>query len=80
MLVGRDKVEIFPALSKVHFNGIEISLHQDQPLEVYHEPASQRSSIGAYKVDAETLKVTVHFHHVNIFISASSGIVVSVSF
>ena len=78
VLLGRDRIEILPALSKVLYNEVEVSLQVDQPLEVHRQSSDQGSSLRVFKADAETFKITVHFYEVNILINAL-GVAVMVS-
>ena len=74
--MGRDKLEV-SASNMNRFNDMDVTVSEDQPLEVHHmEQPSQEPSIGVYKIGPTAFKLSAHAYDIHIVTDASSSVTV----
>jgi len=83
--VGRDKVQVSAATLAIRYNDMEVTVTEDQPLEVHHAEYSgnqneieQGPSIGIYKIGPAAFKLSAQKFGINIVTDASNSITIKV--
>lgn len=64
---------------KIRYNDMDVSVTEDQPLEVHQsDQANSRSTIGVYKIGPAAFRLSAHAHEIDISTDASSSVTIKV--